>query len=50
MDQHIFQFFFIGKRAIDAGHGCKIYIRRTHMKTLEIIPMETLKKFAVDIS
>ena len=38
------------KRAIDAGHGCKIYIRRTHIKTLEIIPMETLKKFAVDIS
>jgi len=38
------------KRPIDAGHGCKVYLRKTNIKTLEMIPIETLKKFALDLS
>jgi len=38
------------KRAIDAGHGCKVYLKRTNIKTLEIIPLEILKKNALDLS
>jgi len=37
-------------RAIEAGKGCPIYLKRTHQKTLDFIPMETLKKFAIDLS
>lgn len=38
------------KRAVDAGHPCKIFIKSTNKKTLEIINLETLKKFAIDLS
>jgi len=38
------------KRPIDTGHGCKVYLRWTNIKTLEIMPIETLKKFALDLS
>ena len=36
--------------AINAGTACKIYLKRTNYKTLEIIPLEALKKYAIDIS
>ena len=36
--------------AIKAGTACKIFVKRTNYKTLEIIPIEQLKKYAVDLS
>ena len=30
--------------------GCPIYLKRTHENTLKIVPIETLKKFAIDLS
>ena len=37
-------------RAIEAGKGCPIYLKKTHEKTLKLIPMDVLKKFAIDLS
>ena len=37
-------------RAVEAGKGCPIYLKRTNIKTLELITVEKLKKFALDIS
>ena len=37
-------------QAIDAGTACKIYLKKTNYKTLEIIPLEALKIYAIDIS
>ena len=37
-------------RALDAGIGCSIYLKKTHMNTLKLVPIETLKKFAIDLS
>jgi len=37
-------------KAIDAGTACKIFLKKTNYKTLEIIPLEKLKKYAVDLS
>jgi len=37
-------------QSIDAGTACKIFLKKTNYKTLEIIPLEKLKKFAIDIS
>ena len=37
-------------QAIDAGTACKIFLKKTNYKTLEIIPLDKLKKFAVDLS
>ena len=37
-------------RAIDAGKGCSIYLKKTHKKTLKIISIESLKKHAIDLS
>ena len=37
-------------QAIDAGTACKIYLKRTNQKTLEIIPLEKLKQYAIDLS
>ena len=37
-------------QSIDAGKACKIFLKKTNYKTLEIIPIEKLKKFAIDIS
>ena len=36
--------------SIKAGTACKIYLKRTNYKTLEIIPLEQLKKYAIDLS
>jgi len=37
-------------QSIDEGTACKIYLKKTNQKTLEIIPLEKLKKFAIDLS
>ena len=37
-------------RAIEAGKGCSIYLKRTHKNTLKLVPIEKLKKFAIDLS
>ena len=37
-------------QSIDAGTACKIYLKKTNHKTLEIIPLDKLKKFAIDLS
>tara|TARA_B110000438_G_C15460633_1_gene498720 strand:- start:278 stop:658 length:381 start_codon:yes stop_codon:yes gene_type:complete len=37
-------------QAIDEGLACKIFLKSTHQRTLEIIPIEKLKKYAIDIS
>ena len=37
-------------RALEAGKGCPIYLKKTHEKTLDLIPIDTLKKFAIDLS
>ena len=36
-------------QAINAGIACSIYLRKTNKKTLELIPLETLKKYAIDL-
>ena len=36
--------------AINAGTACKIFLKKTNHKTLEIIPLDKLKKYAVDLS
>ncbi len=37
-------------QSIEAGTACKIYLKRTNYKTLEIIPLKLLKKYAIDLS
>ena len=37
-------------RALEPGIGCSIYLKKTHMNTLKLVPIETLKKFAIDLS
>ena len=37
-------------RAVEAGKECKIYLKKTNEKTLKIIPLEILKKHAIDLS
>ena len=37
-------------RAVKAGKGCPIFIKKTHKNTLKYLPIETLKKFAIDLS
>ena len=37
-------------RAIDAGKGCSIYLKKTHENTLKLVPIEKLKKYAIDLS
>ena len=36
--------------AIEAGKGCSIYLKKTHENTLKLVPIEKLKKFAIDLS
>ena len=35
---------------VEAGKGCPIFLKRTHKNTLKYLPIETLKKFAIDLS
>ena len=37
-------------RSLEAGKACPIFIKKTHENTLKIIPIEQLKKFAIDLS
>ncbi len=37
-------------QAIEEGKACKIFLKKTNSKTLDIIPLEKLKKFAIDLS
>ena len=37
-------------QSIEAGTACKIFLRKTNYKTLEIIPLEKLKQYAIDLS
>ena len=37
-------------KAIEAGKGCSIYLKKTHLNTLKLIPIDKLKKFAIDLS
>ncbi len=37
-------------RAVEAGKGCPIYIKKTHEKTLKLISIDVLKKHAIDLS
>ena len=36
-------------QAIQVGLACPIYLRKTNQKTLELIPLKILKKYAIDI-
>ena len=36
-------------QAIEADVACPIYLKKTNEKTLEIIPIEKLKKYAIDL-
>ena len=42
--------FVLAAKAVEAGKGCPIYLKKTHENTLKLIPIETLKKFAIDLS
>jgi len=37
-------------QSIDVGKACKIFLKKTNYKTLEIIPLEKLKLYGIDIS
>ena len=37
-------------KSMEEGTACKIFLKKTNYKTLEIIPLEKLKKYAIDIS
>ena len=36
--------------SIEAGIACPVYLKKTNEKTLNLIPIEKLKKFAIDLS
>ena len=38
------------ERAIEAGKGCSVYLKKTHENTLKVVPFEKLKKLAIDLS
>ena len=37
-------------RSLDEGKACSIYLKKTHENTLKLIPIDKLKKFAIDLS
>ena len=37
-------------KSIEVGTACPIFIKRTNEKTLKLIPIHQLKKFAIDLS
>ena len=37
-------------QSINKGTACRIYLKRTNYKTLEIIPLKKLKPYAIDLS
>jgi uncharacterized protein (DUF2237 family) len=38
------------QQAHEAGQAPRLYLRATHQKTLEIVPLNVLKQFALDLS
>jgi len=36
--------------SIKAGTACPVFLKKTNKKTLDLIPLEKLKKFAIDLS
>ncbi len=36
--------------ALESERAPRIYLKRTHIKALEIVPLELLKKYAVDLN
>jgi hypothetical protein len=37
-------------KSIEVGTACPIFLKRTNEKTLKLIPIEKLKKYAIDLS
>jgi len=37
-------------KSIEEGAACKIFLKKTNYKTLEVISLEKLKKYAIDLS
>ena len=37
-------------RSIEENTACTVFLKKTNIKTLELIPIEKLKKYAVDLS
>ena len=37
-------------QSIEAGTACKIFLKKTNYRTLEIVPLEKLKQYAIDLS
>jgi len=37
-------------KAIEEDSACSIFLKKTNIKTLKLIPLEKLKKFAIDLS
>ena len=37
-------------QSIEEGVACKIYLKKTNQKTLDVISLDKLKKFAIDLS
>tara|TARA_B100001996_G_C18308824_1_gene457719 strand:- start:156 stop:536 length:381 start_codon:yes stop_codon:yes gene_type:complete len=37
-------------QSIETGNACKIFLKKTNYKTLEIIPLKKLKLYAIDLS
>ena len=37
-------------QSIDEGTACKVYLKKTNQRTLEIIPLAKLKQYAIDLS
>ena len=37
-------------KSIEAGTACPVFLKRTNEKTLKLIPIEKLKKYAIDLS
>ena len=37
-------------QSIEAGTACKIFLKKTNYKTLEIVTLEKLKQYAIDLS
>ena len=40
----------VGLQSFRSKIGCSIYLKKTHVNTLKLVPIETLKKFAIDLS
>ena len=37
-------------QSIKAGTACKIFLKKTNYRTLEIVSLEKLKQYAIDLS